>query len=117
MDNCLFCRIVRREIPAQIVYEDEQVLAFKDIQPAAPVHILVIPKKHYAGLAAVPDSEMAVMGQIGAAANRIAREQGIAETGYRLINNCGADAGQVIFHLHFHLLGGRALGPLVAKEV
>lgn len=106
-DSCLFCRIVRREIPAAIVWEDEHSLAFRDIDPKAPTHVLVIPRVHVASLAA--ESDPAVIGRLALAAAAIARTEGIAESGYRTVINTGAGAGQTVFHLHLHLLGGRAL--------
>jgi histidine triad (HIT) family protein len=108
MTDCLFCRIVRREIPATVVDEDAQCLAFRDIAPQAPVHILVIPKVHTASLDAVEDPA-GVVGAMARMAQRVARAEGIAGTGYRTVINTGADGGQTVGHLHLHLLGGRAL--------
>lgn len=114
MSDCIFCSIIEGSIPSQKVYETDSVLAFRDIQPAAPVHILIIPKKHIPTMNDVASGEDdQVMADIFAAARQIAKEQGIAESGYRLINNCNKDSGQVVFHLHFHLLGGQNLGPLL----
>ena len=110
MSDCLFCRIIRREIPAAIVHEDDQVLAFKDIAPKAPVHVLIIPKAHCAGLNDLTPEVSATLPRIMAVASQIAKDQGVAESGWRLLSNCGPDAGQVVFHLHFHLLGGRPFG-------
>ncbi|MEO8563390.1 MAG: histidine triad nucleotide-binding protein [bacterium] len=107
-DSCLFCRIVRREIPATIIHEDEHTLAFRDIDPKAPTHVLVIPKQHVATLNDATDP--AVVGRLLIAAKEIAAAEGIADDGYRAIVNCGAGAGQTVFHLHLHLLGGRSLG-------
>jgi histidine triad (HIT) family protein len=104
-DSCLFCRIVRREIPATIVREDEHTLAFRDIDPKAPTHVLVIPKEHVASLRDVRDPALA--GRLLTTAAEIAAEEGIAESGYRTVVNSGADAGQTVFHVHLHLLGGR----------
>ena len=108
MKDCLFCRIVAGEIPAKKVYEDEHTLAFEDINPHAPTHVLVVPKKHIRGLmeAAVEDAE--IIGRCHLAAARVARERGI-EDGYRTVLNVGPGAGQSVFHLHVHLLGGRDL--------
>ena len=106
-NDCLFCRIVRREIPAKIVAESADCLAFRDIGPKAPVHILVIPKVHLESLAEV--SDFALVGRMAQMAVDVARLEGIAETGHRLVVNTGADGGQSVFHLHFHLLGGRRL--------
>ena len=106
-DACLFCRIVRREIPATIVFEDEHSLAFRDIDPKAPTHVLVIPKAHAASLDEATDPEM--IGRLALGAAEVARMEGIAETGYRCVINTGAGAGQTVFHVHLHLLGGRTL--------
>jgi histidine triad (HIT) family protein len=106
-DTCLFCRIVRKEIPATIVWEDAHSLAFRDIDPKAPTHVLVIPKVHVASLNEATDPTM--LGRLMLAAREIAAEEGIAESGYRVVVNTGAGAGQTVFHLHLHLLGGRKL--------
>jgi histidine triad (HIT) family protein len=106
-DSCLFCRIVRREIPATIVWEDEHSLAFRDIDPKAPTHVLVVPKTHVASLNEATDAAM--LGRLSLAAAEIARAEGLAERGYRTVVNCGREAGQTVFHVHLHLLGGRAL--------
>ena len=105
----LFSKIIRREIPAQIVYEDDELLAFKDIHPQAPVHVLFIPKEPIASADALQDQHALLMGKLVLAASRYARDLGIAESGYRLVMNTNADGGQTVFHLHLHLLGGRAL--------
>jgi histidine triad (HIT) family protein len=106
-ESCLFCRIVRKEIPAAIVWEDAHALAFRDIDPKAPTHVLVIPKVHVASLNDATDPMM--LGRLLLAAREIAAEEGIAESGYRVVLNTGAGAGQTVFHLHVHLLGGRRL--------
>lgn len=103
--DCLFCRIVRREIPATIVREDEDTLAFRDIDPKAPTHVLVIPKTHVASLNEANDP--ATLGRVLLAAREIAKSEGIADTGYRTVINTGAEAGQTVHHVHVHLLGGR----------
>ncbi|WJH33026.1 histidine triad nucleotide-binding protein [Paenibacillus aurantius] len=108
--DCIFCKIVKGEIPSNKIYEDEHVMAFHDIQPAAPVHALIIPKKHIATMNDAGEEDWKVIGDIHRAAQHIAKELGVAETGYRLVNNCGKDAGQVVFHIHYHLLGGKKLG-------
>lgn len=108
MENCLFCKIVKGEIPSNKVFEDEHVFAFYDINPQAPVHILVIPKTHVTSVAAVTDPQL--VGRVMVKAAEIAREQGLEEKGYRLVTNHGPDAGQTVFHLHVHLLGGRSMG-------
>lgn len=107
-NDCLFCRIVRKEIPAQVVAETEDCIAFKDITPQAPVHILVIPREHVASLDTASDA--AQVGRLSLLAAEIARSEGIAESGYRTVVNTGAAAGQTVFHVHLHLLGGRAMG-------
>ena len=107
-DDCLFCRIVRKEIPATIVLENEHVVAFRDIDPKAPTHVVVVPKVHVATLDDVTDARM--LGELQLAAAVIARTEGIVDGGYRTVMNCGADAGQTVFHVHLHLLGGRKLG-------
>lgn len=107
--NCLFCRIVRGEIPARIAFENDDVLAFHDIDPKAPTHVLVIPRKHIGAIARVQDADAALMGALTLAARDIARELGIETTGYRLVINNGADAGQTVDHVHMHILGGRKL--------
>ncbi|MBD0379102.1 histidine triad nucleotide-binding protein [Paenibacillus sedimenti] len=112
MSDCIFCKIVAGELPSKKVYEDEQVLAFHDIQPAAPIHVLIIPKKHFASLDAAADEDWTVIGQVQKAAQQVARELGVSETGYRVITNCGTNAGQIVHHLHYHLMGGAKLAPL-----
>ncbi len=106
---CVFCSIVKGELPADKVYEDEHYMAFKDINPKAPVHILIIPKEHIEYLADINDSNKHIVGDMAVIANRVARELGIDKTGYRVVINNGPDAGQEVFHLHMHLLGGRKL--------
>jgi histidine triad (HIT) family protein len=106
-DQCLFCRIVRREIPAGIVHETEDVIAFRDINPQAPAHVLIIPKTHVHSLDRATDANM--LGKMSLAAAEIARSKGIAEDGYRTVMNTNAGAGQTVFHLHMHLLGGRKM--------
>ena len=105
--DCIFCKIINKEIPSSIVYEDDKVLAFNDIAPQAPVHIIVIPKKHVSSVAELDD--MKVIRDLYSVMKRIAEEKGIAKTGYRIVVNHGKDAGQAVPHLHFHLLGGRPL--------
>jgi histidine triad (HIT) family protein len=104
-DTCLFCRIIRREIPATIVWEDAHALAFRDIDPKAPTHVLLVPKMHVASLNDATDPIM--LGRLMLAAREIAAEEGVAESGYRVVVNTGTGAGQTVFHLHLHLLGGR----------
>ena len=100
MEDCLFCKIVKGEVPSNKVYEDDEILAFHDINPATPIHILVIPKKH-------------IMGKIHMVINQIAEENGFKENGYRLIVNCGEDGGQEVKHLHFHILAGKKMGEKI----
>jgi len=107
-DN-IFAKILRGEIPCDKVYEDEHALAFRDIKPQAPVHILLIPRKHIAGVLDIEPDDHALIGQIFQVASRLARDQGIADSGFRVVVNSGADAGQSVFHLHYHLLGGRVM--------
>ena len=107
-DSCLFCRIVRREIAAKLVHEDEHTIAFRDIDPKAPTHVLVIPKTHVASLDEASDAEM--LGRLLLVAKSLAASEGVAAEGYRTVLNTGANAGQTVFHIHLHLLGGRKLG-------
>jgi len=107
--ECLFCKMVSGQIKPNTVYEDDDVLAFKDINPQAPVHVLVIPKKHTATLNDLKPGDAALVGKLLMTAARIAKDSGIAESGYRAVLNCNADAGQSVFHVHLHLLGGRIL--------
>ena len=107
-DSCLFCRIVRREIPAKVVYEDEEALAFRDIDPKAPTHVLVIPKTHVPSLNEATDPAM--LGRLMLVARTIAESEGLLTDGYRTVVNTGPNAGQTVFHIHLHLLGGRRLG-------
>jgi len=109
MSDCIFCRIVRDEIPARIVYQDEDVTAFHDLNPCAPVHILIIPNRHVAGVAQVEPKNAPVLGKLFVIARRLAEQENIVD-GYRLVVNNGPGAGQSVFHLHVHLLGGRSLG-------
>jgi len=107
-DDCLFCRIIAGEIPGQVVLEDEHLLAFRDINPQAPTHVLIVPRKHVATTNDLTDEDAGLVGRLVLAAKRIAADAGLAEAGYRLVLNCNAGAGQSVFHLHLHLLGGRA---------
>lgn len=112
--DCIFCKIVEGTLPSEKVYENEHVLAFKDISPQAKVHVLVIPKKHIPTMNDVTEEDGPIIAEIHKAIQQIAKEAGIAESGYRIINNCLDDGGQVVYHLHYHLLGGEKLGPLNA---
>ena len=107
--DCLFCSIIKGDIPSTKVYEDETVYAFKDINPMAPVHVLIVPKQHLSSINDVTEENSAVIAHIYEVAAKLAKELGISESGYRVVSNCGADAGQTVFHLHFHILGGKKL--------
>lgn len=113
MHDCIFCKILNGEIPSKKVYEDDLVYAFHDIAPAAPVHVLIIPQKHLAGLNDASPDDAALLGHILLTAQKIAKDLGIQNDGYRLVNNCGESAGQTVFHLHFHLLAGDRFDRLV----
>ena len=109
MSDCLFCGIVEGKVPANIVYQDDSVVVFKDIRPRAPVHLLIISRKHIVSVLDIDPNDGALVGQIFQVAARLAREHGVAESGFRVVVNVGADAGQSVFHLHYHLLGGRQM--------
>lgn len=113
--STIFSKIIAKEIPADIVYEDELALAFRDIAPQAPTHILIIPKREIATANDVAESDETTLGRLFVVAARIAKAEGIADSGYRLIVNCNGHGGQEVFHLHMHLLGGRALGPMLSR--
>ena len=115
MEDCIFCKIIKGEIPSNKVYEDEDILAFHDINPEAPIHILVIPKKHIATLTDLQPEDEALVGRIFAAINKIAEQEGFKENGYRVIANCGKDSGQEVMHIHFHVLGGKVLGNKIVN--
>ncbi len=107
--DCIFCRIVAGEVPGEIIYQDERVIVFPDINPKAPVHLLIVPKKHIPSLTHLPEADSPLTGHMVNIANRMAKEKGISEGGYRLVVNCGEEGGQAVPHLHMHLLGGRRL--------
>ena len=109
MDNCLFCKIIKGEIPSNKVYEDDEILAFKDINPQAPVHVLVVPKKHISCAKDIKVEDEALIGKMFTVINKIAADLKL-ENGFRIVNNCGEDGGQEVMHLHFHILGGKKLG-------
>jgi len=109
MSPCLFCDIATGKIPCTEVYSDENLLAFRDIDPKAPIHVLVIPRRHISGLNDLQSEDLQLLGQMQLAAAEIARQEGIAEEGYRFVINCGEDGGQTVDHLHLHLLGGRSM--------
>ena len=113
--STIFAKIIAGEAPADIVYRDERVIAFRDINPAAPTHILIAPNKAIATVNDLTEEDAALVGHMVLVAKRLAAEEGIAERGYRLIVNCNAEGGQVVFHLHLHLLGGRPLGGMVKR--
>jgi histidine triad (HIT) family protein len=107
MDSCIFCRIVERSLPARIIFEDDEILAFEDAHPQAPIHILVVPRKHLASLKDATTDDVPLLGRLFLVATQLAREKGLEARGYRTVINTGALAGQSVFHLHLHLLGGR----------
>ncbi|NLY44078.1 MAG: histidine triad nucleotide-binding protein [Clostridiaceae bacterium] len=109
MADCIFCKIAAKEIPSSIVYEDDNIIAFKDINPAAPVHVLVIPKQHISSVLDLDEENVALVGDILLKCKKIAQDLGIAEKGFRIVNNCGREGGQTVGHIHFHVLGGRML--------
>lgn len=108
-DNCLFCKILEGEIPVELVYESETAVAFRDINPKAPTHVLVIPRKHISTINDIEPADEAIIGSLYSAARAIAAAEGIADVGYRAVMNCNEDAGQSVFHIHLHVLGGRQL--------
>ena len=107
--DCIFCKIVAGEVPADILYQGDEVIAFRDINPLAPTHLLIIPKKHIPSLGHLSEAELSLIGDMVNTANQLAKREGIAESGYRLVINCGKQGGQLVPHLHMHLLGGRQL--------
>lgn len=109
MEGCIFCKIVHREIPSSIVFEDDDILAFNDINPQAPVHILLVPKEHFASLNAIPEEKKDILSSLLLKTRQIAEEKAIARSGYRIVLNTERDSGQQVFHIHFHLLGGRRM--------
>jgi histidine triad (HIT) family protein len=109
MSDCLFCKMVAGEIKPNMVHEDADLIAFRDIAPQAPTHVLIVPRRHIASLDTAKAEDAEILGQLLLAAQKIARQEGIAVSGYRTVNNCNADAGQTVFHIHIHLLGGKRL--------
>ena len=107
-EDCLFCKILAGDIPAEIVYESDTAVAFRDINPQAPTHVLIIPRKHIATINDLEDSDQAIVGSLYSAAKEVALEEGFSDIGYRAVMNCNEAAGQTVFHIHLHLLGGRA---------
>jgi len=116
MEDCIFCKIINKEIPSAIIYEDEKVIAFNDINPVAPVHVLVIPKIHISCINDINSENSKYIEQVYIAIAEVAKIVKVDEAGYRVINNCGEDGGQVVNHLHFHLLGGKHLGSKLVQE-
>jgi len=108
--NCIFCRIIAKEIPSKIVYEDDYLIAFEDVNPQAPTHTLIIPRKHIPTINDLSEEDTALIGELIQKAKEIAADKGLSEDGYRLVFNCQEGAGQTVFHIHLHLLGGRAFG-------
>ena len=108
--DCLFCKIARGEIPAKIVYQDEKLTAFRDVAPQAPVHILIIPVQHFSTIKELTPQDRTLVGDMVLLANRLAKEEGLSDNGYRLVVNCGPQGGQTAYHVHMHLLGGRDMG-------
>ena len=109
-EDCLFCKIVAGEIPADIVYESDTAIAFRDINPQAPTHVLIIPRRHIATINDIAEEDQSLVGSLYTAAREIAQKDGIADVGYRVVMNCNEAAGQTVFHIHLHLVGGRAMG-------
>ena len=107
MSDCIFCKIIAGDIPSKVVYEDDHVLAFRDLNPEAPTHVLVIPKTHISTINDISESQAELVGRMYLAAKKVAEIEGIAEEGYRTVMNCNARAGQTVFHIHLHVLGGR----------
>ncbi len=109
MEDCIFCKIINKEIPAELIFEDDRIAAFNDTNPQAPIHILIIPKEHFASLNVIPEEKIDILSHILFRARQIARNLGIDEKGYRIVLNTARDSGQEVFHIHFHLLGGRRM--------
>ena len=112
---CVFCKIVNKELPAKVVYEDDLVMAFYDINPQAPVHILIVPKEHIPTVNDLEERHKELIGHIFLVARKIAQDMGFAEKGYRILINCNRDGGQEIYHIHYHLFAGKPLGPMICK--
>jgi len=113
--DCIFCQIIKGELPSQKVYENERILAFRDINPVAPVHILIIPKKHIDSFADLKEEDIELYGELILATKEVARKEGILNSGFRLISNSGSDGGQLVSHLHLQLIGGKPLGPKIIR--
>lgn len=115
IEDCIFCKIVAGEIPSKQFYQDELVTAFQDISAQAPVHILIVPNQHFNDLGEMGDAQAEILGRIAQVAGQLAAQEGVASDGWRFVTNIGRHGGQEVFHTHFHLLGGRPLGPLLAR--
>lgn len=113
MQDCIFCRIAQGQLPSEFIYESDSVIAFRDIQPAAPIHILIVPKEHLENINAVKESHKELLYNIHHAIQEVAKKLNVYETGYRVITNCGKGAGQSVFHLHYHILAGQEMGQLL----
>ena len=113
MEDCVFCKIIKGEIPSDKVYEDEDILAFNDINPATPIHVLIIPKKHIENLMKFKPEDYKIMEKILVSVQKVAKKMGVEEKGFRLIANCGPDSGQEVMHVHFHMLAGEKMGPKI----
>ncbi len=113
MENCVFCKIINKEISSDIVYEDDEIIAFKDINPATPIHILVVPKKHIETLLDVKKEDSELIAHIYQVINKVARDNNFADDGFRVITNCGRDSGQEVMHIHFHILAGTKMGDKI----
>jgi len=111
--DCIFCKIVAGQIPSDTLYQDEEVIAFRDINPQAPVHVLIIPRNHIPSLAHLAEADMSLIGSMAKVANQLAKSEGVFESGYRIVINCGEEGGQLVQHLHMHLLGGRQLSDML----
>ncbi len=111
--ECIFCQIAAGKVPGEILYQDKEIVAFRDINPQAPVHLLIIPRKHITSLVHLAKADSSLMGHLVDVANQLARSEGVAESGYRLVINCGKDGGQLVPHLHLHLLGGRSFSGML----
>jgi len=111
--ECIFCKIVGGEIPGEIIHEDEETIAFRDINPQSPIHLLIIPKRHIPSLTDLSESDSSLMGHMVNVTNQLAKREGISESGYRVVINCGKEGGQLVPHLHIHLMGGRNLSDML----
>lgn len=115
MSDCIFCKIIKKEIPSKVVYEDDLILAFEDINPQAKVHTLVVPKEHIDNNLSLKESHKELIGYVFLKINEIAKQKGIEKTGFRILNNCGKNAGQEVQHIHWHILGGEPIGRMVCR--